>query len=42
VAAAVVRGGLDLVKDDETALDKVEAETGKKAFYAVNVTAVGR
>jgi ribulose-bisphosphate carboxylase large chain len=57
VAAAAVRGGLDLVKDDETltdqsfcpliprleavmsALDKVEVETGKKAFYAVNVTA---
>jgi ribulose-bisphosphate carboxylase large chain len=57
VAAAAVRGGLDLVKDDETltdqafcplvprleevmsALDKVEMETGKKAFYAVNVTA---
>jgi ribulose-bisphosphate carboxylase large chain len=57
VAAAAVRGGLDLVKDDETltnqsfcplvprleavmsALDKVEKETGKKAFYAVNVTA---
>lgn len=57
VAAAAVRGGLDLVKDDETltdqsfcpmvprleavmsALDKVEQETGKKAFYAVNVTA---
>jgi ribulose-bisphosphate carboxylase large chain len=56
VAAAAVRGGLDLVKDDETltdqafcpmvprleevmsALDKVEMETGKKAFYAVNVT----
>lgn len=56
VAAAAVRGGLDLVKDDETltdqsfcpliprleevmaALDKVEKETGKKAFYAVNVT----
>jgi len=56
VAAAAVRGGLDLVKDDETltdqkfcplasrveevmsALDKVETETGKKAFYAVNVT----
>ena len=56
VAAAAVRGGLDLVKDDETltdqsfcpmvprleavmrALDKVEQETGKKAFYAVNVT----
>jgi ribulose-bisphosphate carboxylase large chain len=57
VAAAAVRGGLDLVKDDETltdqsfcpliprleavmsALDRVETETGKKAFYAVNVTA---
>ncbi len=57
VAAAAVRGGLDLVKDDETltdqsfcpliprleavmaGLDKVESETGKKAFYAVNVTA---
>jgi ribulose-bisphosphate carboxylase large chain len=57
VAAAAVRGGLDLVKDDETltdqafcpmvprveavmsALHKVERETGKKAFYAVNVTA---
>jgi ribulose-bisphosphate carboxylase large chain len=57
VAAAAVRGGLDLVKDDETltdqsfcpmvprveavmsALDKVEKETGKRAFYAVNVTA---
>lgn len=56
VAAAAVRGGLDLLKDDETltdqtfcpmvdrveavmaALDKVEKETGKKAFYAVNVT----
>ncbi|OPY49909.1 MAG: Ribulose bisphosphate carboxylase [Methanosaeta sp. PtaU1.Bin112] len=56
VAAAAVRGGLDLVKDDETltdqsfcplisrleavmaALGKVEKETGKKAFYAVNVT----
>ena len=56
VASAAVRGGLDLVKDDETltdqsfcplvprleavmsALDKVEKETGKKAFYAVNVT----
>jgi ribulose-bisphosphate carboxylase large chain len=56
VAAAAVRGGLDLVKDDETltdqafcpmvprleevmsALDKVEMETGKRAFYAVNVT----
>lgn len=57
VASEAVRGGLDLVKDDETltdqsfcpliprleavmaALDKVEKETGKKAFYAVNVTA---
>lgn len=57
VAAAAVRGGLDLVKDDETltdqsfcpliprleavmaALDRVETQTGKKAFYAVNVTA---
>jgi ribulose-bisphosphate carboxylase large chain len=56
LAAAAVRGGLDLVKDDETltdqnfcpmvprveevmsALEKVELETGKKAFYAVNVT----
>ncbi len=56
IAAAAVRGGLDLVKDDETltdqafcplisrveavmsALDKVEKETGKRAFYAVNVT----
>jgi ribulose-bisphosphate carboxylase large chain len=56
VAAAAVRGGLDLVKDDETltnqafcpliprleavmsALDRVEKETGKRAFYAVNVT----
>ena len=56
IASAAVRGGLDLVKDDETltdqafcpliprleavmsALDKVERETGKKAFYAVNVT----
>jgi ribulose-bisphosphate carboxylase large chain len=56
VAAAAIRGGLDLVKDDETltdqsfcrmvprleavmsALDRVEQETGKKAFYAVNVT----
>jgi ribulose-bisphosphate carboxylase large chain len=56
VAAAAVRGGLDLVKDDETltdqsfcpmvdrveavmnALDRVEKDTGKKAFYAVNVT----
>ena len=59
VAAAAVRGGLDLVKDDETltdqsfcpmiprleavmsALEKAEQETGKKAFYAVNVTAGG-
>lgn len=57
VASEAVRGGLDLVKDDETltdqrfcpliprleavmaSLDKVETETGKKAFYAVNVTA---
>lgn len=56
IAAAAVRGGLDLVKDDETltnqkfcpmvsrvdevmsALEKVEKETGKRAFYAVNVT----
>lgn len=56
VAAAAVRGGLDLVKDDETltdqgfcpmvprveavmgALERVERETGKRAFYAVNVT----
>lgn len=56
VAAAAVRGGLDLVKDDETltdqsfcpmverveavmgALDRVENDTGKRAFYAVNVT----
>lgn len=56
VAAAAVRGGLDLVKDDETltdqsfcpliprleavmsALDRVEQETGKRSFYAVNVT----
>ena len=56
VAVAAVRGGLDLVKDDETltdqsfcpmvdrveavmsALDRVEKDTGKKAFYAVNVT----
>ena len=56
VASAAVRGGLDLVKDDETltdqsfcrliprleavmdSLDEVEKETGKKAFYAVNVT----
>jgi ribulose-bisphosphate carboxylase large chain len=57
VAPAAVRGGLDLIKDDETptnlsfcplvprleavmnALDKVEKETGKKAFYAAIVTA---
>jgi ribulose-bisphosphate carboxylase large chain len=57
VASEAVRGGLDLVKDDETltdqrfcpliprleavmaSLDRVEKETGKKAFYAVNVTA---
>lgn len=57
VAGAAVRGGLDLVKDDETLtdqrfcpmeerveevmaeLDRVESETGKRAFYAVNVTA---
>jgi len=56
VAGQAVRGGLDLVKDDETLtdqafcplferleavmaeFDKVETETGKKAFYAVNVT----
>ena len=56
VAAAAVRGGLDLVKDDETltdqsfcpmaervdavmsALDRVEQDTGRRAFYAVNVT----
>lgn len=56
VAGQAVRGGLDLIKDDETLtdqafcpmtdrveavmaeLDRVEAETGKKAFYAVNVT----
>jgi ribulose-bisphosphate carboxylase large chain len=56
VAGQAVRGGLDLVKDDETLTDqsfcpiderveavmselsKVEDETGKKAFYAVNVT----
>ncbi len=56
IASAAVRGGLDLVKDDETltdqafcpliprleavmsSLDRVERETGKKAFYAVNVT----
>ncbi|MBN1322826.1 MAG: ribulose 1,5-bisphosphate carboxylase [Methanotrichaceae archaeon] len=56
VAGRAVRGGLDLIKDDETLtdqsfcplperveavmaeLDRVEGETGKKAFYAVNVT----
>ncbi len=56
VAGQAVRGGLDLIKDDETLtdqafcpmtdrveavmaeLDRVETETGKKAFYAVNVT----
>jgi ribulose-bisphosphate carboxylase large chain len=56
VASEAIRGGLDLVKDDETltdqsfcpmdqrveavmsAFDKVEQQTGKKAFYAVNVT----
>ncbi len=56
VVGNAVRGGLDLVKDDETLtdqrfcpmekrveevmseLDRVESETGKKAFYAVNVT----
>ena len=56
VAAAAVRGGLDLVKDDETltnqsfcpmverveavmsALDRAEKDTGRRAFYAVNVT----
>jgi ribulose-bisphosphate carboxylase large chain len=56
VAGQAVRGGLDLIKDDETLTDqsfcpiderveavmaelsKVEDETGKKAFYAVNVT----
>jgi len=56
VAGQAVRGGLDLIKDDETLTDqsfcpmderveavmaelsKVEEETGKKAFYAVNVT----
>lgn len=56
VAAAAVRGGLDLVKDDETltnqsfcpmverveavmsALEGVEKDTGRRAFYAVNVT----
>jgi ribulose-bisphosphate carboxylase large chain len=55
-AGQAVRGGLDLIKDDETLTDqsfcpmderveavmaelsKVEDETGKKAFYAVNVT----
>ncbi|NMB85946.1 MAG: Ribulose bisphosphate carboxylase [Methanosaeta sp. PtaB.Bin018] len=59
VAEEAVRGGLDLVKDDETltnqsfcpliprleavmsSLDRVERETGKKAFYAVNVTTAG-
>lgn len=57
VAGDAVRGGLDLVKDDETLtdqafcpliprleavmseLDHVETETGKKAFYALTVTA---
>lgn len=57
VAGDAVRGGLDLVKDDETLtdqafcpliprleavmseLDRVETQTGKKAFYALNVTA---
>ena len=56
VAYEAARGGLDLIKDDETLtdqafcpmakrvsavmgkLDSVEMETGKKAFYAVNVT----
>lgn len=56
VAGQAVRGGLDLIKDDETLTDqsfcpmderveavmaelsKVEDETDKKAFYAVNVT----
>ncbi len=56
VVGNAVRGGLDLVKDDETLtdqrfcpmekrveevmseLERVESETGKKAFYAVNVT----
>ncbi len=56
VAGQAVRGGLDLIKDDETLTDqsfcpiderveavmaelsKVEDETGKRAFYAVNVT----
>ncbi|MEA2045593.1 MAG: RuBisCO large subunit C-terminal-like domain-containing protein [Euryarchaeota archaeon] len=56
VAGQAVRGGLDLIKDDETLtdqafcpmtdrveavmaeLDRVETKTGKKAFYAVNVT----
>jgi ribulose-bisphosphate carboxylase large chain len=56
-AAAAVRGGLDLAKDDATlsdqsfcrmiyrveavmsALEKVEKETDKQAFYAVNVAA---
>ncbi len=59
VAGQAVRGGLDLVKDDETLtdqafcplddrveavmaeFDRVETETGKKAFYAVNVTTGG-
>lgn len=56
VAGQAARGGLDLIKDDETLTDqafcpiderveavmaelsKVEDETGKNAFYAVNVT----
>ncbi len=56
IAGQAARGGLDLIKDDETLtdqsfcplperveavmaeLDRVEGETGKKAFYAVNVT----
>jgi len=56
VAGDAVRGGLDLVKDDETLTDqdfcplmdrleavmaelsRVEDQTGKKAFYALNVT----
>lgn len=56
VAGQAARGGLDLIKDDETLTDqsfcpiderveavmaelsKVEEETGKRAFYAVNVT----
>lgn len=56
VAGQALRGGLDLIKDDETLtdqafcpldkrveavmseLDRVEGESGKKAFYAVNVT----